>query len=243
MTAPAIVVIPARGGSKRFPRKNIALLAGKPLLSYAVDAARAASTISDVFVSTEDDEIAAIARQCGAVVPYTRPAKLAGDNVTADEAVADLVRHVQETENRQFSVVALIQPTSPFVKPEHVDAAVKMLWEDPSLNSVTTMSELSHRVHPYNLSFVEPDGRWEFIFAKERTHARSRQKKPLALMFCNVFAARTETMLTKGRFGDRKGSVLIDELYAWDIDYEWELAVAGFLLEKGFVDLAHRSPG
>ena len=243
MTDPAIVVIPARGKSKRFPRKNIALLAGRPLLSYAIDAARAASTISDIFVSTEDVEIAAIAKQCGATVPYMRPADLAGDTVTADEAVADLVRHVQQTENRRFSVVALIQPTSPFVKPEHVDAAVTMLWDNPNFDSVTTMSELSHRVHPYNLSFVEPDGRWEFIYAKEREQARSRQKKPSAQMFCNVFAARTETMLTKGRFGDRKGSVLIDELYAWDIDFEWELAVADFLLEKGFVDLAHRSPG
>jgi CMP-N-acetylneuraminic acid synthetase len=243
MTDPAIVVIPARGGSKRFPRKNIALLAGRPLLSYAIDAARAAPTISEVFVSTEDDEIAAIAKECGATVPYMRPAKLAGDTVTADEVVADLVRHVQQTENRRFSVVALIQPTSPFVKPEHVDAAVTMLWEDPSLDSVTTMSELSHRVHPYNLSFVEPNGRWEFIFAKERAQSRNRQKKPPAQMFCNVFAARTETMLTKGRFGERKGFVLIDELYAWDIDFEWELAVAGFLLENGFVDLSHRMPG
>jgi CMP-N-acetylneuraminic acid synthetase len=241
MTDPAIVVIPARGGSKRFPRKNIALLAGRPLVSYAIDAARAASTIREVFVSTEDEEIAAIAKECGATVPYMRPANLAGDTVTADEVVADLVRHVQQTENRQFSVVALIQPTSPFVRPEHVDAAVTMLWDNSDLDSVTTMSELSHRVHPYNLSFIEPDGRWDFIFAKERAQARSRQKKPAAQMFCNVFAARTETMLTKGRYGDRKGSVLVDELYAWDIDFEWELEVAGFLLEKGIVELPHRS--
>lgn len=239
MPDPAIVVIPARGGSKRFPRKNIALLAGKPLLAYAIEAARAASTISEVFVSTEDDEIATIAEKSGATIPYRRPAALAADNVTADEVVADLVRHVQKTENRRFSVVVLIQPTSPFVKPEHIDAAVTMLWQDSTLDSVTTMSNVEHRVHPYNISFVRDDGRWEFIFVDERAKARSRQAKPVAQKFANLFAVRTDTMLTTGRFGRRKGSILIDDRYAWDIDFEWELAVAEFLLSRGIVELDH----
>ena len=237
----AIVVIPARGGSKRFPRKNIAMLAGKPLLSYSIKAGLAASTIDGVYVSTEDDEIAEIALAAGASVPYRRPESLAGDEVTADDAVAHLIGHIKEFDGVAPEIVVLIQPTSPFVKAEHIDAAVIKLRDESALDSVTTMSQLDHRKHPYNLSFIRDDGTWEFIFAQERADARTRQSKPKAQMFCNLFAARIRTMMTKGRFGDRKGSVLIDDLYAWDIDFPWELEVAEFLIEKGFVDLTHHS--
>lgn len=237
----AIVVIPARGGSKRFPRKNIAMLAGKPLLSYSIKAGLAASTIDGVYVSTEDDEIAGIAQAAGACVPYRRPESLAGDEVTADDVVAHLLGHLKKVERIDPDIVVLIQPTSPFVKAEHIDAAVTKLRHDPAIDSCTTMSQLDHRKHPYNLSYIRDDGIWDFIFAQERAEARTRQSKPKAQMFCNLFAARTKTMLTKGRYGDRKGSVLVDDLYAWDIDFPWELEVAEFLLEKGFVDLNHHS--
>ncbi len=239
----AIVVIPARGGSKRFPRKNIAPLAGKPLLAYSIEAGLAAATIDGVYVSTEDHEIAQVAETAGARVPYRRPQALAGDTVTADEAVAHLVRHLQSVEGANPAIVVLIQPTSPFVKAEHIDAAVTKLRDEPTLDSVTTMSRLDHRKHPYNLSFVRDDGSWEFMFAKERSGARTRQSKPPAQMFCNLFAVRTQTLLDKGRFGDRKGSVPVDDLYAWDIDFPWELDVAGFLIEEGLVDLSHRRGG
>lgn len=235
----AIVVLPARGGSKRFPRKNIALLAGRPLLAYAIAAARQAKSIDAVYVSTEDDEIAEVAQRYGAQVPFRRPMELAGDQVTADAAVADLVRRLRDEQGLDIDIVVLIQPTSPFVTSAHIDAAVERLRAEPELDSVTTMAELDHRHHPYNLAFQQEEGRWEFIFSEARREARSRQSKPVALKFGNLFAARRETLLNEGRFGRVKGAVLIDPIYAWDIDYPWELNIAEYLLASGYVSLSH----
>lgn len=235
----AIVVVPARGKSKRFPRKNIALLAGRPLLAYSILAAQQARNIDDVYVSTEDDEIAKIARGFGAQVPFRRPAELAGDQVPADAAVADLVRRLQSEHGLGIEIVVLIQPTSPFVTAAHIDAAVDLLRTESELDSVTTMAELDHRHHPYNLSFKKEGGRWEFLFEEERNQARSRQSKPSALKFGNLFAVRSETMLSIGRFGHVKGAVLIDPIYSWDIDEKWELRVAEILIGNGLVNLPH----
>lgn len=237
----AVVVLPARGGSKRFPRKNIAPLAGRPLLAYPIAAALQARTIDAVYVSTEDDEIAAVAQQWGASVPFRRPIELAGDLIPADAAVADLLRRLRDEQGLTIDIVVLIQPTSPFVTAAHIDAAVERLRSEPELDSVTTMTELDHRHHPYNLAFPQERGRWEFIFAEERKAARSRQSKPVALKFGNLFAARCETMLNEGRFGHVKGSVLIEPLYSWDVDYPWELHVAESLLVSGVVNLPHIS--
>jgi CMP-N-acetylneuraminic acid synthetase len=238
----AVVVLPARGGSKRFPRKNIAPLAGRPLLAYPILAALKAKTIDGVYVSTEDDEIASVAKQWGASVPFRRPADLAGDQVTADAAVSDMLRRLREEQGLAIDIVVLIQPTSPFITAAHIDAAVTRLREEPELDSVTTMTELDHRHHPYNLAFPEAGGRWEFISAAERKSARTRQSKPVALKFGNLFAARCETMLNEGRFGKVKGSVLIDLIYSWDIDYAWELHAAESLIAGKFVDLPHLLP-
>jgi CMP-N-acetylneuraminic acid synthetase len=235
----AIVILPARGGSKRFPRKNIAPLAGRPLIAYPIAAAKQAGTIDAVYVSTEDDEIAAISEKCGATVPFRRPLEFAGDHVPADEAVADMVRRLQADQGLRIDIVVMIQPTSPFVTSAHIDAAVKRLRDEPELDSVTTMAELDHRHHPYNLAYPGPNGTWEFIHAKERSEARIRQSKPVALKFGNLFAARSETMLTVGRFGKVKGSVLIDPIYSWDVDHPDDLHAAEALFAGGFVNLPH----
>lgn len=210
-------------------------------MSYSVEAARQATTIDGVYVSTEDDEIAEVAERHGAVVPYRRPESLAGDHITADDVVAHMVRFLMENQGLDISIVVLIQPTSPFVKAEHIDAAVNKLRSEPDLDSVTTMAELDHRGHPYNLSFVRSDGRWEFLFVEERARARTRHSKPTAHMFGNLFAATVDTMLSVGRFGTSKGAVLIDPVYAWDIDQAWELDVAECMIERGLVNLSPRT--
>lgn len=238
----AVVVLPARGGSKRFPRKNIAPLAGRPLLAYPILAALKAKTVDAVYVSTEDEEIAAVAQQWGAAVPFRRPPELADDHVPADAAVADMLRSLYDEHGLVIDIVVLIQPTSPFITPAHIDAAVERLRNEPELDSVTTMTELDHRHHPFNLAYPADGGRWEFISPAERKAAKTRQSKPVALKFGNLFAARSETMLNEGRFGRVKGSVMIDPIYSWDVDYEWELHAAESALAGEFVELPHLSP-
>lgn len=235
----AIVVLPARGGSKRFGRKNIALLNGRPLLAYPILASLKAETIDDVYVSTEDSEIASIAVEFGATVPFVRPRELAGDEVTADPVVRHLLRHLIRKSEDKIDIVVLIQPTSPFVLPEHIDSAVQKLRTDARLDSVTTMCEVDHRHHPYNLATTNVDGSWDFIFHDERRLASTRQSKPLTYKFGNLFAMRPQTILNEDRFGQLKGSILIDPLYSWDVDFSWELSVAENLIQNQVVRLPH----
>ena len=171
-------------------------------------------------------------------MPYERPAHLATDDVIADTVVVDLINNLIEREGTNVSNVVLIQPTSPFVKAEHIDAAITLLNQRPDLSSVTTLSCVDHRFHPYNLSFMQGGGMGVCI-SEARKNSLTRQSKPPSFSFANLFAARVETFLSSGRFGESKGAVVVDPIYAWDIDYEWELEIAEFFINRGMVDLTH----
>lgn len=233
----SIVIIPARGGSKRFPRKNIAILNGKPLISYAIEAAKKAKEIYKVYVSTEDLEIAEIAKKYGAIVPFMRPKKLSGDLITADEAVRDMLKKLIKKEEFKIDYVILIQPTSPFIMVKHIDNAIKKFKSNTSLDSITTLTKLDHRNHPYNLSIDFDLEEWKFIFDKERKNTKIRQSKPIVYKFGNLFAAKTETMLKHGRFGKKKGKIIIDEIYSFDVDYPIDLKIANFFIDNKYVKI------
>ena len=117
-------VITARGGSKRLPRKNVLPLAGRPLIAWTIDAARASGVFADVLVSTDDEEIAEVARQAGALVPWLRPAELASDTATS----VSVLKHAWSWYARErgpVSAVVLLQPTSPFRTAASIRGAVE----------------------------------------------------------------------------------------------------------------------
>jgi CMP-N,N'-diacetyllegionaminic acid synthase len=181
-------LIPARGGSKGIPRKNLAEVGGKPLLAWTVEAARAASELTRVVVSTDDDEIAAAA----GVEVLHRPAELAAD----DTPMLDVVRHA--VGELSPDVVVLLQPTSPLRRAEHIDACVRLLLESGA-DAVVTVVEVPHRYRPDSLMDVV-DGR---VVARGR--AGTRQEKAL------VYARNGPAVLA--RRADRVG----DDLYDGDV--------------------------
>ena len=154
-------LIPARGGSKGVPRKNLAQVAGKPLLAWTVEAARAASELTRVVVSTDDDEIAAEA----GVEVLRRPAELAAD----DAPMLEVVRHA--VSELGPDVVVLLQPTSPLRRAEHVDAAVRLLLESGA-DAVVSVVAVPHRYSPEALMDVV-DGR---VVARE-ARGRGRRRR------------------------------------------------------------------
>jgi CMP-N-acetylneuraminic acid synthetase len=181
-------LIPARGGSKGIPRKNLALLGGRPLLAWTVDAARGAGELTRVVVSTDDDEIAAVA----GVEVLRRPPELAAD----DTPMLEVVRHA--VSELGPDVVALLQPTSPFRRAEHVDACVRLLLESGA-DAVVSVVEVPHRFRPDSLMDVV-DGR-----VVARGTARTRQEKE------RVYARNGPAVLA--RRADRLG----DDLYGGDV--------------------------
>ena len=144
-----MALIPARGGSKGIPRKNIRHVAGRPLIAYSIEDALAASLIQRVIVSTEDDEIAAVARRFGAEVPFRRPEELAQDHSLDWEVFDHALRWLTATANYSPDLAVHLRPTSPIRRPETLDEAIQLMLDDPeadSLRSVHPASETPYKM-------------------------------------------------------------------------------------------------
>lgn len=152
-----LFIIPARGGSKGIPHKNIKPLCGKPLIIYAIDAARAiCRDLSRIIVSTDDPEIADIARKAGLPVPYMRPEALATDTAGSREVMLDAMAWA-DSQNIAYDAVVLLQPTSPFRTAEHIEGAMSMYR--PDIDMVVSVTEAAS--NPYYTCFEtddDPDG-------------------------------------------------------------------------------------
>jgi len=119
--------VTARGGSKGLPGKNLRLLAGKPLIAYTIDAAVASGAFDRLVLSTDDADIATVARTLGCAVPFTRPAELARDETPHLPVVQHAVRWLDEHERYRPDAVMILQPTSPLRQPQHISEAVALL--------------------------------------------------------------------------------------------------------------------
>jgi CMP-N,N'-diacetyllegionaminic acid synthase len=146
-----LFLIPARGGSKGIPHKNIKLLDGKPLVCYAIDAARSvASSDEDICVSTDDDEIIKVVEEYGLAVPFRRPDALAQDGSGSYEVILHALDFFEQR-GRSYDVVVLLQPTSPFRTSEHVREAMQLYT--PDCDMVVSVAEA--KTNPYYVMFQE----------------------------------------------------------------------------------------
>jgi N-acylneuraminate cytidylyltransferase len=170
-------IIPARQGSKGIPRKNLRLLAGKPLIAYAAEAAWASGVIDRLIVSTESEEIADLARALGIGVPFMRPAVLASDSSPMLPVVEHAVGEVERA-GWSPSVIVLLQPTSPLRTPEHLRAAIALLVQT-GCDSVVSVVEVPKHYSPYFLMRIEPNGRLTNFLPEGRMITR-RQDAPSA---------------------------------------------------------------
>lgn len=131
-----VAIIPARGGSKGLLRKNVRPIAGKPLLAWTIEAARQAESLDRIIVSTDDHEIAGIAREYGAEVPFVRPPELAQDHTPTEPVLKHAVTWLDEQEHYQVDVVVFLQPTDIFRPRGIIDQVVRRLLAHPELDSV-----------------------------------------------------------------------------------------------------------
>lgn len=141
-----VAIIPARGGSKGVPRKNIRPLMKKPLIAWTIEQANHSRLLSRVIVSTEDEEIAAIARECGADVPFMRPVEYAQDSSPTSEAILhalDSLENMGET----YDYITLLEPTSPLRKADDIDRALSLLLASPDHDALISLGEV-HTEHP-----------------------------------------------------------------------------------------------
>jgi CMP-N-acetylneuraminic acid synthetase len=214
MSGGALVIIPVRGGSVGIPRKNARLLRGKPLLAYGIEAAQRSEEITTVVVSTEDPELAEIARRFGAEV-VERPPGLAGPEVTLDDVIVDAVARL-EARGRRFEHVVTLQATSPLVRPVTIDRAVRQCRERRD-DTVLTVVNTPH------LSWGRDA---EDALTPLYEARRNRQELPPHYRETGgVVACRREVLARGTRFGDRVSVIEVDKAEALDIDdhFDWWL--------------------
>ncbi len=221
-------LIPARGGSKGIPRKNIVDVGGKPLIAWTIEAARAADGLERVVVSTDDEEIASVARQYGAEVPFLRPAGLAKDDSASMDVVLHAMNWLESEEDYSADYLMLLQPTSPLRKKADIEGAIR-LAEENEAKSVVSLCLCGK--HPYWTRAVDAEGRI-FLFLQDGQSITRRQDLPEAYNLNGaIFLARWEVLAEKKSWDT-------DATYAWvmnkerslDIDELLELHIADLIL-------------
>jgi CMP-N-acetylneuraminic acid synthetase len=223
-----LAIIPARGGSKRLPRKNILPLAGKPLIAWTIEAAIDSKIFDDVMVNTDDQEIAEIAAEYGAVVPFIRPDSLASDTATS----LDMIKHtLQWYRNKGIfhTDVVLLQPTSPLRTSEAIIEAWK-LYIKVSAESVVSICLVEHPIQwTYRMNI---DYTIESMF--EDKDQRSQDYEKNYRLNGAVYIIKASTILERGEIISSKKNYgyLMSQESSVDIDSDIDFQFASFLLQK-----------
>lgn len=220
MSTKKLAIITARGGSKRIPRKNIKPFCGKPILCYSIEAALSSGVFDEVMVSTDDEEIAQVAKKAGAKVPFFRSAETADDYASTDDVIMEVIKAYQQI-GQHFDSFCCIYPTAPFLSSERLRSAMELLKEADSVMPVVPFS-----YPPQRGLIVNGAGFVERQFPEYAT-ARS-QDLPKIYHDCGQFyACRTDAFLAAGTTDvERLLPLVLTELEVQDIDTmeDWELA-------------------
>ncbi|MEN8376724.1 MAG: acylneuraminate cytidylyltransferase family protein [Gemmatimonadota bacterium] len=216
-------IVPARGGSKDVPEKNLADVGGASLVCRAIASALAARAVARVVVSTDSEAIREAALACGAEAPFTRPAELARDDTPGIEPIRHALEWFRASEGRVPAWVVCLQPTSPFRTGADVDAAFRIAL-DTGADAVISVARAS--CHPYWARSVDVDGLMR-PFLSERESPVRRQDLPDAFMLNGAIYLARASVLERGSFyGERTVAYVMPEERSLDVDSAWDLRVA-----------------
>lgn len=231
-----IGIIPARGGSKAVPRKNIKLLYGKPLIFYTIEETKKSKYLSRIIVTTDNMEIATVAKNYGAEVPFIRPKKLAGDYVTDLPVFQHCLHWLKENENFCPEIVVHLRPTAPLRTVEHIDKGIEILINSPKADSVRSVC-LSSK-HPLKMWKIEKNILVPFISESisniKEPYNLARQNLPSAyIQNGSVDVIRVKTILGKNSM---TGSIILPlimtEMESVNINNEEDFLLAEQLIKK-----------
>ena len=241
-----LALIPARGGSKSIPRKNIRPLAGHPLIAYSIAAGRQSTLVTRTIVSTDDEQIAAVARKYGAETPFLRPAEFAQDNTTDFPVFTHALDWLKENEGYQPEIIVQLRPTSPIRPPDCVDQAVQSLLDHPQADSVRGIVPSGQ--NPFKMWRVDEAGRMRPLLSvpdiAEPFNAPRQALPQTYWQTGHIDAIRARTILEKHSLS---GEVIlplhIDPRYTIDIDTlkDWQRAEG--LVAQGDLPMVRPGPG
>ena len=221
-----LAIIPARGGSKRFPRKNIAPLCGKPLITYTIDAARSARSVTHFLVSSEDPEIIHIAAHAGAPTPFTRPPELATDDVRNIDVALHALNFMEDRLDLTYDMVFLLQPTSPIRNPDHIDQCIAMLWESP-LESIVSVQGPFQKRDPI-LKRILPCGD---LVDYRSSDSKIDSREPFYIYNASIYGVKRAFFMTHHSFiSQPQVPFVMDSRHSVDVDQEEDLLLAEYFL-------------
>ena len=226
-----LVIIPARGGSKGIPRKNIKPLNGKPLIYYSIDCARAICPDEDICVSTDDAEIISVVEQCGLKVPFVRPAELASDTAGTYEVLLHAL-DFYEKQGRHYDAVVLLQNTSPFRKAEQVKEALGVY--NDKVDMVVSVKECA--ANPYYCVFEE-DAEGYLHVCKGDGNIFRRQDAPKVYEYNGaIYIMNAETLKNTHMHKMKKRvKYVMDDFTSFDLDTMWDWHMAEIMVEHNNV--------
>ena len=220
-----LAIIPARGGSKRLPRKNILDLCGKPLISWSIEAALKSKYISKVVVSSDDEEILNISSNFGADI-IKRPYELANDTATT----FDTIKHtIDNSEN--YDYIVLLQPTSPLRNENQIDEAIELL-EEKQADAIVSVCEMDHS--PLWSNTLPKDGNMKNFLRDEVLNKRSQDLEKYYRLNGAVYICKTDKLLENKSFflKDNIFAYIMDRKSSIDIDEEIDFEIAKVLINK-----------
>ncbi|ADL42230.1 acylneuraminate cytidylyltransferase [Caldicellulosiruptor obsidiansis OB47] len=221
-------VIPARGGSKGIPRKNIINVCGKPLIQYTIEEALKSNFLDKVIVSTEDEEIAKISRECGAEVPFLRPKELAEDTTKTIEVLIHAVNEMKK-QGYTYDYVVLLQPTQPLRRYWHIDEAIAMIV-DRNEESLVSVSEV--REHPLLMRKIDENGKVINLFGDNSDLRRQEFPKIYKVNGAIYINKINENFNAKVSPNDNKLAYIMDRKYDIDIDEPIDVEIFKLMLER-----------
>ncbi|PRM99444.1 cytidylyltransferase domain-containing protein [Aliarcobacter cryaerophilus] len=220
-----LAIIPARGGSKRLPRKNVLDLCGKPLIAYTIEAALKSKYIDKVIVSSDDEEILNISKKIGADI-IKRPIDLANDTATTFDAIKHTIDNFEK-----YDYIVLLQPTSPLRNEKHIDEAIELL-EKKKADAIVSVCEMDHS--PLWSNTLPNDGNMSNFLKDEILNKRSQDLEKYYRLNGAIYICKTEKLI------ENKSFLLKDNIFAYimnrensvDIDEEIDFKIAEVILKS-----------
>ncbi len=226
-SATTLTLVPARGGSKSIPRKNIVPLAGKPLIAWTIEAALSSSRAGRVVVSTDDEEIAATARRYGAETPFVRPSELARDDTPSMPVVIHALGWLRDNDGYTPEVVLLLQPTSPLRTAEDIEGALDIA-RDRSADSVVSVTESP--AHPFLAKRIGKDGELE-DFVPHPPIERRQDLEPAYALNGAIYVTTVRHLLAHESFyAEPTYAYVMPRERSIDVDDPWDLHLCELIL-------------
>jgi CMP-N,N'-diacetyllegionaminic acid synthase len=223
-----LAVIPARGGSKGIPKKNIVEVCGKPLIQYTIEEALSSKLLDRIIVSTDDVEIAEVSKKCGAEVPFLRPKELADDQA---KTIDVLIHAINELKKRgeKYDYLILLQPTQPLRKSWHIDEAIQQIVNNKA-ESLVSVSEVKE--HPILIRTINESGNTERLRKVNSTVRRQEFPKYYKVNGAIYINKINDKFNEQTSLNDNKFAYIMDSKYDLDIDEPRDLEIFKLMIKN-----------